>query len=276
MVDLETKLDSLPSAVQNTPNRRSFALTIAYDGTRYAGWQNQINAISVQQRVEEAVFKALGCKTSVVGSGRTDSGVHATGQVARLVTDRWNHACEKLVPALNRHLPLDISIRSVRNARIDFDPIRNAVAKRYRYTMRLARCHDPIHGRYHWFFPRPIDSDAMNEAAQQFLGCHDFVAFQTLGSPRKTTVRTVREVTIRRQESMEGTDLTIEIEADGFLYNMVRNMVGALVEIGTGRYGSPWITELLNTKFRHTSGQTAPPQGLCLVNVLYPDTCFLS
>ncbi len=156
-------------------------MTIAYDGTRYAGWQNQINAISVQQRIEEAVYALLGQKQPVVGSGRTDSGVHATHQIAKLATDRWKHACEKLVPALNRHLPTDIAIRSVRKVRLDFDPIRNAVAKRYRYTIRAARSHDPLLGRYHWFFPRPLDLEAMQQAAKLFLGCHDFVAFQTLG-----------------------------------------------------------------------------------------------
>jgi tRNA pseudouridine38-40 synthase len=253
---------------------RTFALTIAYDGTRYSGWQNQLNAISIQQRLEEAVEKALGVRTPVVGSGRTDAGVHAIGQVAKLTLPLWPHPVEKLVPAINTRLPYDIVVRSAREARSDFDAVRSARGKRYRYTIRAAPCPDPMLGRFHWYFPRPLDLEAMRLAAKYLEGCHDFEAFQSLGSPRLTTVRTIRDLSINQTPALEGYDIGIEIEADGFLYNMVRNIVGSLVDIGVGRFSSHWIQDLLESKDRGRAGQTAPPQGLCLLRVNYPEACF--
>jgi tRNA pseudouridine38-40 synthase len=254
---------------------RTFALTIAYDGTRYAGWQNQLNAISIQQRLEEAVEKAFSVRTPVVGSGRTDSGVHALAQVAKLTLPNWPHSVDKLVPAINTRLPYDIVVRSAREVRSDFDAVRNAIVKRYRYTLRAAKCPDPMSGRYHWYFPRPLDIDAMSKAAKFLEGCHDFEAFQSPGSPRVTTVRTIRDLKIDEVPAMEGRDIYIEVEADGFLYNMVRNIVGSLVDIGTGRFGIHWIKDVLESKDRGRAGQTAPPHGLCLLRVDYPEACFI-
>ncbi len=254
---------------------RTFALTIAYDGTRYAGWQNQLNAISIQQRIEEAVVAAFDHRTPVVASGRTDSGVHAQGQVARLVIPKWRHSSEKIIPALNRRLPRDIVVRNAREVRSDFDPVRNAISKRYRYTIRVAPCPDPFFGRFHWYHPRPLDVSEMQWAASYLVGCHDFVAYQTLGSPRKSTVRTVRNLSVESRDALNGYDLLIEVEADGFLYNMVRNIVGSLVDVGTGQYGPRWIEDTLNSKERSRAGQTAPPHGLCLMHVNYHDGCFL-
>ena len=225
--------------------------------------------------MEEAALKAFRFQLAIVASGRTDSGVHALGQVARLTLPKWNHDPLKIIPAINRRLPLDISVRQVREVRNDFDPIRNAIAKRYRYTLRVAACPDPMLGPFHWYYPRPLDVAAMQTAAKFLTGCHDFVAFQTLGSPRKTTVRTIRDISVEMQAAMEGYDLLIEIEADGFLYNMVRNIVGSLVEIGIGRFGPRWILDTLESKDRSRLGQTAPPQGLCLMRVDYPSACFL-
>ncbi|MDZ4849338.1 MAG: tRNA pseudouridine(38-40) synthase TruA [Pirellulaceae bacterium] len=254
---------------------RAFALTIAYDGTRYAGWQNQLNAISVQQRIEEAVDLAFKVRRPIVASGRTDSGVHALGQVAKLVLPDWRHAPEKIVPALNQKLPPDIAIRQAREVRTDFDPVRNASSKRYRYTVRVAACHDPLQSRFHWYRPRPLDIQSMRTAAPYLIGCHDFAAFQSLGSPRLTTVRTVREFSLETRDAMEGYDLLIDVEADGFLYNMVRNIVGSLIEIGIGRFGPRWIEDILDSKDRSRAGPTAPSQGLCLMHVEYPRGCFL-
>lgn len=234
-----------------------------------------MNAISVQQRIEESVLKAFSLKVPVVASGRTDSGVHALGQVAKLTLPQWNHDPKKLVPALNRRLPKDIVVRQAREVRVDFDPIRNAIAKRYRYTIRVAECPDPMFVPFHWYQPKPLDVEAMQAAVKFLAGCHDFVAFQTLGSPRKTTVRTIRDIAIAMQPAMEGYELLIEVEADGFLYNMVRNIVGSLVEIGIGRFGPRWIEDVLVSKDRSRGGQTAPPQGLCLMRVDYPAACFL-
>lgn len=254
---------------------RTFALTIAYDGTRYAGWQNQLNAVSIQQRIEEAVVAAFDHRTPVVASGRTDSGVHAQGQVARLAVPQWRHSSEKIVPALNRRLPRDIVVRKAREVRSDFDPVRNATSKHYRYTIRVAPCPDTVHRRFHWYHPRPLDVESMQTAASFLIGCHDFAAFQTLGSPRKSTVRTIRHLSVEPRDALDGYDLWIDVEADGFLYNMVRNIVGSLVDVGTGRYGPRWLDDTLKTKERSRAGQTAPPQGLCLMHVKYPDACFL-
>jgi tRNA pseudouridine38-40 synthase len=220
------------------------------------------------------VYKAFGEKTPVVGSGRTDAGVHAVGQIARLSLSSWPHAVEKLVPALNMRLPSDIVVRQARKVRDDFDPVRNATGKFYRYTLRLAPSPDPMFGKFHWYFPRPVDISIMKVAAEQLLGCHDFVSFQSLGSPRQTTVRTIRKLSLTEQVALEGVDLFIDIEADGFLYNMVRNIVGSLVEIGTGRFGPAWLIDVLGAKDRGRAGQTAPPHGLCLMRVDYPEAIF--
>ena len=278
-----------PSVYGNDTARRVFALTIAYDGTNYAGWQYQINATSVQQRIEEAAEIVLGTKSSIFGSGRTDSGVHAIGQVARLVTTNWRHSPYKLIPAMNRRLPRDIAVRDIREALTDFDPVRSSTSKRYRYTIRSAPCDCPMSRLYHWHHPRPLLVEAMQEAANFLVGCHDFVAFQSLGSPRLTTVRTVRELSIFKQENRDGFDLLIEIEADGFLYNMVRNIIGALIEVGTDRFGPRWILEVLNSTTRAVSsgvssgvsgrgvaGITAPACGLCMLHVGYPPSLWIN
>jgi tRNA pseudouridine38-40 synthase len=129
-------------------------------------------------------------------------------------------------------------------------------------------------GRFHWYFPRPLDVEAMRLAAKCLEGCHDFEAFQSLGSPRRTTVRTIHDLTISETPALEGVDIGFEVEADGFLYNMVRNIVGTLVDIGCGRFGVCWMNDLLESKDRSRAGQTAPPQGLCLLHVNYPEACF--
>lgn len=255
--------------------QRVFALTIAYDGSNYSGWQFQTNAITVQQRVEEAVEQVIGVRTSVFGSGRTDSGVHAIGQVARLATTAWKHPAGKLVPAMNRRLPRDIAVRAAREARTDFDPVRSAKSKRYRYTIRSAPCECPLNRHLHWYFPRPLNVESMQQAAQYLLGCHDFKAFQTLGSPRLTTVRTIRDLSIIKHPNRDGFDILIEIEADGFLYNMVRNIVGALIEVGRDRYAPHWMAEVLESKKRRGAGMTAPAHGLLMLHVEYPESLWI-
>ena len=275
-VDLVDNTVSHPIGdVNKDTTSRVFALTLAYDGTNYAGWQYQANAISIQQRVEEAAEIVLGTKTSIFGSGRTDSGVHAIGQVARLVTTTWKHPASKLLPALNRRLPRDIAVRAVREARSDFDPVRSATGKRYRYTIRLAPCECPMSRLYHWYYQRPLIVEAMQEAASLLVGCHDFAAFQSLGSPRLTTVRTVKELSVIGFKNRDGIDVLIEIEADGFLYNMMRNIVGALVEVGSDRFAPHWIQEVLRSKSREDAGMTAPPLGLTMLHVEYPSKLWI-
>jgi len=254
---------------------RQFAITIAYDGTRYGGWQIQPNAKTVQQVLVDAVAKATSEQVHIQGSGRTDSGVHAIGQVGSFVLQNWNPTPDRLVPAINRFLPYDIVVRECLEVVRTFDPIRQARSKRYRYTIRNSRVPDPMSCRYHWWIPKPLDLAAMQSAANYLIGTHDFKSFETLGSPRKSTTRTVYEISIQPIQSMDGTDIWVEIEADGFLYNMVRNIVGALWTVGSSRFGSRWIKTFLELCERDTTSHTAPPQGLCLLRVNYPDEVYL-
>ena len=255
--------------------RRQFAIKIAYDGTRYGGWQIQPNAPTVQQVIADAVAKATSEQVHVQGSGRTDSGVHAKGQIGSFVLESWNPPADRLVPAINRFLPYDIVVRECREVVIPFDPIRQAIKKRYRYTIRNAKVPDPMGNRFHWWIPKALDLDKMRLAAGYLIGTHDFKSFETLGSPRKSSTRTVYELSIQAFPSMDGQDLWIEIEADGFLYNMVRNIVGALWTIGSDRFSPLWMQTFLQMQARDTSSHTAPPQGLCLVEVTYPDLVYL-
>ncbi|MEQ1829092.1 MAG: tRNA pseudouridine(38-40) synthase TruA [Pirellula sp.] len=253
---------------------RQFAMTIAYDGTRYGGWQIQPNARTVQQTLIEAIEQSTSEQVHVQGSGRTDSGVHALGQVGSFVLERWNPTADKLVPAINRYLPRDIVVRECRDVILHFDPIRQAKSKRYRYTIRNSRIPDPMTGRYHWWIPKTLDIAEMRNACGYLVGTHDFKAFETTGSPRKSTTRTVYELAVRTIDSMDGVDVHIEIEADGFLYNMVRNIVGALWSVGSGRYGARWIKTFIDARERDTTHHTAPAHGLCLLHVTYPDEVF--
>jgi tRNA pseudouridine38-40 synthase len=257
------------------PPMRQFAITVAYDGTNFGGWQIQTNAISVQQCLQEAIEHATSEVVCINGSGRTDSGVHALGQVASFALSGWKAPPERLVPALNRHLPRTIVVRQCREVVLGFDPIRNAKRKRYRYTIRNARVPDPLQYSFQWWYPRRLEVDAMQQATTYLTGTHDFKAFETLGSPRKTSVRTVYDLSIGSQQHEDGCDIRIEIEADGFLYNMVRNIAGALCEVGVGRFGPRWIKGVLESKERQSTSQTAPARGLCLMQVQYPESLFI-
>jgi len=254
---------------------RKFAITIAYDGTDYGGWQLQINAITIQQRLIEAIEKATTERIHIQGSGRTDSGVHAIGQVGAFVLKNWKHPAERLVYAINRFLPRDIVIRQCREMVLAFDPIRDARSKRYRYAIRNASMPDVMSHRFHWWIPRLLDHDAMREGAVFLTGMHDFKAFETPGSPRKTTTRTVYALDVKSVPTMDGLDICIEVEADGFLYNMVRNIVGALRDVGADRFGPRWIHSALESRERRQTDLTAPARGLCLMQVNYLQNLFL-
>lgn len=261
--------------LEHDAKRKAFALTLAYDGTRYAGWQIQPNGLAIQQVLTDAIRKVVGHPVLVQGSGRTDAGVHATGQVASFLANAWEPDASRLVQAINGYLPRDIVVLDSRRVILHFDPIRNAISKRYRYSIRISRVPDPMRHVYHWWIPRALDLPAMHAAAHGLIGTHDFKAFQTLGSVRKTTTRTVRSIDLYEQDTLAGKELILEIEADGFLYNMVRNIVGALVDIGRGRFSPTWISEFLASRVRGTESQTAPARGLCLIRVNYPETVFI-
>ena len=244
---------------------RSFKLTVAYEGTRYCGWQVQAEHATVQQAFEEALARVTGQQVRVLASGRTDAGVHALGQVVGLrVPTRLNAAV--LQRALNAELPEDIAVLAAEEAPEEFHAIRDAVGKRYRYVIDNGAVRDVFARRYSWHYPQTLDVAAMQRTAEHLVGRHDFASFQSSGAPRESTVRTVYELLVERRA---GRQIVIEVAADGFLYNMVRAIVGLLVEVGRGAAADGWAAEVLAARDRRAGGPTAPPQGLFLVNVDY-------
>ncbi|GHT44779.1 tRNA pseudouridine synthase A [Planctomycetales bacterium] len=258
---------------------RRIKLEISYDGTRYCGWQRQPDAVSIQGTLEKTLRKITGETISVTGSGRTDAGVHALKQVGAFTTEHHLNA-ETFQRALNGFLPDDIRILNAAEVPLSFHPINDAVSKRYRYLIDNNRPFCPMTRNYCWVYreSESLNVSAMRQAAAYLLGEHDFACFQTQGSPRKTTVRTILDVSV---QYLERTHLLppliqIEIEANGFLYNMVRTITGTLVQIGTntrrrGAAEPERMKSIIESKDRTQAGATAPPQGLYLIDVVYPD-----
>jgi tRNA pseudouridine38-40 synthase len=242
---------------------RSIKLTLAYDGTAYAGWQYQPDRLSVQEVLQRAIESVTGVAARPLASGRTDAGVHALRQVAGFRTEcRLPPAVLKR--ALNANLPADVAVLDVDEAPDNFHPIRDVLRKRYRYVIQDGRERDIFRRAYCWQIGIPLDETAMQRAAAALVGTHDFASFQTAGAERATTVRTIYDLAVRRADV-----INIEVEADGFLYNMVRTIVGTLVEVGRGARGESWPGEVLQACNRRRAAATAPPQGLFLVAVTY-------
>jgi len=247
---------------------RTLKLTLAYDGTAYAGWQVQPGQKTLQGVLEEALEKITGRPVRTMASGRTDAGVHALGQVVSFRTESRLRA-DVLRRALNAELPEDVAVLEAADAPDGFHAIRDALRKRYRYVIHDGPVRDVFSRRYCWSFGRRLDAQAMDQAAAGLLGTHDFSSFQTSGAPRRSSVRTIREISVRRGRQDQQDLLILEVEADGFLYNMVRAIVGTLVEVGRGAKGQNWPAEVLQAADRRAAGQTAPPRGLFLVGVDY-------
>ncbi|HEY2840175.1 MAG TPA: tRNA pseudouridine(38-40) synthase TruA [Pirellulales bacterium] len=249
---------------------RAFKLTMAYDGGAYAGWQVQTGQTTVQLVLEEALARITGGMVRVAGSGRTDSGVHALGQVVSFQSPTAL-SVETLRNALNAELPRDISALRVEEAPIGFHARLDAVAKRYRYILNDGPVPDVFRRRYSWHVRQPLDCEAMHRAAQAFLGTHDFRSFASRWPEDLDSVRTIHEATLRR-ESLPGSPniIIFEVAGSGFLYNMVRTMVGTLVEVGRGAKPECWPAAVMTETDRSQAGMTAPPQGLFLVFVDYP------
>lgn len=250
---------------------RCLKLILSYDGTRYAGWQAQRTEDTIQGRLEQALLDVTGEQRRTIASGRTDAGVHAWGQVVSARTD-CTLACDVFVRALNASLPKDIRVLSVEEAPVDFHAIRDAVRKRYRYMLQDGRVHDVFCRNFIWFVPGPLDDAAMSQAASYLVGTHDFASFQSAGSPRTSTVRTVHELSVVRETLASYSRIVVEVEADGFLYNMVRIIAGTLMRIGRGKHPPEWMLEVLEQRDRRAAGPTAPPHGLFLVSVKYKNS----
>ncbi len=248
---------------------RHLKLTLTYDGTDYVGWQVQPNGDSIQARMEAAWNRVTGESIRMTASGRTDAGVHAEGQVCSVPTE--SHLDNTtLLRALNANLPQDIAVVAVDDAPSGFHAIRDALRKTYRYQLQFGRVRDVLSRRYRWFIPRELDVDAMRVAATRLVGQHDFASFQAAGSERKSTIRNLMRLDIESWSKRKFEYLDLEFEADGFLYNMVRNLVGTLVEVGLGKHPSSWVDGVLSSKDRRRAGPTAAPHGLFLVRVVYP------
>jgi tRNA pseudouridine38-40 synthase len=247
---------------------RFLRLTVAYDGAAYHGWQTQADLPTVQEAIERAIESVTGETVRVVGSGRTDAGVHALGQAVSFATGSRLSA-DVLRRALDATTPEDIAVLEAREAPEGFNAIDHALAKRYRYVVQDGRRRDIFARGHAWFVPRRLDERAMQRAAAALVGRHDFKSFEAAGSQRVSSVRTVRDLRIERHEGELADRLHIEVEADGFLYNMVRIIVGTLVQVGAGKQAESWPGEVLAAGDRTLAGPTAPPQGLFLLWVDY-------
>ncbi len=235
---------------------RTIKLTLAYDGTAYAGWQSQPDRRTLQETLEQAIQQIVGEQLRVVASGRTDAGVHALGQVVSFNTHSALSA-DVLLCALNAELPRDMAVIEVCDAATGFDARRDARSKRYRYVIRDGQHPRVFERNYAWQVPRRLDDRRLARAALPLVGTHDFSSFETQGSPRATSVRTVYALEVIR-DPVDPDRLWIEIEANGFLYNMVRSIVGTLVEVGRGVREEDWPGEVLAATDRRAAGRTAP------------------
>lgn len=247
---------------------RCLKLTVAYDGTGYAGWQVQPDQPTVQAAVQTAWREITGETTRVTAAGRTDAGVHALGQVAAVATES-RIPNDELCRGLNAKLPEDVAILSVDDAPNAFHATYDTVSKLYRYEIHNGRIRSVFDRHYAWHYPQPLDAELMHTAAQLLVGRHDFASFETAGSERADTVRTVLRLGSQRGSGLQSERITIEVEGDGFLYNMVRSIVGTLVRVGCGARPVGWVADVLAACDRTQAGQTAPAHGLFLVRVDY-------
>jgi tRNA pseudouridine38-40 synthase len=245
---------------------RNLKLEIEYDGTNYAGWQVQPKARgkTIQSVIEKTLHKILREKIKIIASGRTDSGVHARAQVANFFT-RSNMPLARLKIGLNGVLPEDIKITGLSEAAHDFHSRFSAKSKLYRYTILNRDYSSPLLRHSVFFYPHPLDTKLMQKEAQVLLGKHDFSAFQAAKGKEKNPVKEIKKILVSKRNNF----IYIDIEADGFLYNMVRNIAGTLIEIGRGKMPAGSLKKILLSRNRRLAGQTASPKGLCLLKVKY-------
>ena len=244
---------------------RNIRLTLSYDGTDFNGWQTQPGYRTVQETLEQAIAKLTGEeRVRVDASGRTDAGVHALGQVVNFYSTTL-HSPDVLVRAINAHLPSDVVVREAVDVPQSFDANHDAKRKLYRYVIHDGAAPDPFLRRYCCQSRHPLDAAAMRRAAEPLKGRHDFHSFETDWPNRMSSVRTITHLAVNRF----GDWIWIDVEADGFLYNMVRAIAGTLMNVGRGYWSEERVAEILNAEDRARAGPTAPAQGLFLVRVIY-------
>jgi tRNA pseudouridine38-40 synthase len=245
-------------------------LILEYDGTAFAGWQIQPGKRTVQGTVQDVLRKITRENVKLVGASRTDAGVHALGQVAHFRT-RSRIRPDKFLTALNGLLPPEVAVISAEEAGEGFHAIRSAKSKVYRYAIRNAKTRSALERHRAWHVWEPLDVGAMRRAARSLVGRHDFSAFRGAQSDTKTSVRRVERVTVHRGEPRvrPSPEVVIEIQGDGFLKYMVRNIVGTLVNVGRGKLTPKEFREILRSRDRKKAGATAPAFGLTLVSIRY-------
>lgn len=241
-------------------------LTVAYDGTNYCGWQVQPNGLAVQEVLNRCLSEFLGEQITTIGASRTDAGVHALGNVAVFDTEARMPA-DRISYALNTRLPEDIKIRESREVPLDFHPRFQQTVKTYEYKIYNQRFPDPTRRLYTYFYYYPLDVKKMQESADYLVGEHDFKSFSTYKPEVESTVRTIYDLQVERQEDV----ITIRIRGNGFLYNMVRIIAGTLIRVGGGFYPPGQVQTILEGKNRELAGETARPEGLTLVKIEYPE-----
>ena len=248
---------------------RTIRLTLAYEGTRFSGWQAQPGRVTVQGTLAGAIRAVSGEEVMPRGSSRTDAGVHAMGQVVSFETTA-EHDARTWVRALNARLPPDVTVVDGEEAAADFDPVWGAVSKVYRYRIHDAPWRPVLSRHLVWRWKSRLDLDAMRTAAAALVGEHDFTSFETTPSTRLSKVRTIHRLDICRRrggDDLPDAELWVEVEGNGFLHNMVRIIVGSLVMVGCGRRPPDWMPAVLAARHRPSAGPTAPPQGLVLVSI---------
>lgn len=243
---------------------RRIKLTIAYDGTNYHGWQRQKNLVTVQQMLEERLAKIFGEPLSVIASGRTDTGVHAYGQVVSFSTN-GKIPLENIVKAARTVLPASIAVLAAEEVPEDFHARYNAIAKRYLYKIVQTNLPDPFQANYVWLINEQLDVKKMQQNVDLLIGVHDFSSFMASGSTSTQPVRTIYAAEWQKKDD----ELIFSIKGNGFLYHMVRNIVGTSVAVGLGKLSIDDFAKIFEAKDRNLAGKTAPAQGLYLDKVYY-------
>lgn len=243
---------------------RNLLVEISYDGSAYHGWQVQKNALTVQEVFQNAVEKVFCTRLDVKGCSRTDSGVHANSYFVNFKTDK-NIPADKVVMALNTYLPKDVAVISCEEVSEDFHARYSVQSKEYVYKLYNGKIRNPFYNNYAFHYRYPVNVDYLNEQAKAFIGTYDFSGFCSSNSDVEDTVRTVKNFKV----SKDGDMVYFTVEADGFLYNMVRIMVGTLIFINEGKIKAGELKEIIESKNRKRAGKTAPPQGLYLNKVNY-------